>query len=293
MIKEKLGKGALPDLEDKRDFSFAFVAAGSAPVDWNKEYRVDNPPNENQGSSDACVAYASSYFNWQFRRKNFSRRDLFSRIALTWGAYLRDGVKTICEIGQQTRDECPDPTKPTMSNMRVKSDKPDSFGADDKGKQYFRIHHTPSIDQLAQAVRDWKGAVFGIYTEGWTDKNYPKPAPINDGGHALYAMGYHTHSDGKKCIIAKSSWCTSSHHEHHINEDHFLASKVFDGWVLVPNNPMRKRYLVNKEGKMGVLVSEQESFSDVIIWAKSEAHFEQLKKDYEIPADAQTIIYPI
>jgi len=187
-----------------------------------------------------------------------------------------------------------DPASPNPTNMRVKSDQPDSAGAEDKGDRYFLISPAPNIDQIAQAVRDWSGAMIGIYTKGWTDLNYPKPATTAGGGHALYIFGYHTHSDGKKCIIAKSSWCKVGHHTHHINEDHFAASRVYDGWVLVPKNNMVQRYVVNKNGKLGVCVSVDGDgvFSDVVYWAKSQQHLEQMKVQYEIPADAKVITYP-
>src|ERR1043165_8062014 len=102
---QQLGKGLLPQPEDKRDFDFSPIAAAAAPIDWTKEYRLPEPPNENQYTSSSCVAQAASYLHWQLRNRDYSRRDIYSEIYLPQGgAYLRDGVKRIADYGQATRD---------------------------------------------------------------------------------------------------------------------------------------------------------------------------------------------
>src|ERR1051325_7522089 len=125
----KYGTGLLPDQPDQRDYNFQ-QTFGAAPIDWTEEFRLPEPADENQGSSDACVAYSTSYLHWQLKGKDYSRRDLFSRIALQYGAYLRDGVKQVCTTGQQDRKECPDPQYPDPTSMRIKSLNPDSAGMD-------------------------------------------------------------------------------------------------------------------------------------------------------------------
>lgn len=291
-----MGTGALPDRPDSRDLKYVFIAAGAAPIDWSQEFRLPEPPNENQGSSDSCVAQSTSYLHWQLKGKDYSRRDLFSRIALQYGAYLRDGVRQITKTGQQTRDECTDPSPQTALNMRVKSDKPDSAGLDDLEASYLSIGNMP--DEIAQAVRDRGGCIFGVTGnwDTWQDLTNPEPPSGNTENwqHALYAMGYHTHN-GQKCIIAKSSWCSPSHKEHHIKQTYFAKGFTFSPWVVVSsNNNNALRCLVNKYGKIGVLVSVDGDgiFSDTVIWAKDEDHLLALKNMYEIPEDAPTITYP-
>jgi len=296
METTQLGTGAIVDMPDSRDYQYAFVAAGAAPVDWSQEFRLPEPPDENQGSSDSCVAHSSSYLHWQLKGKPYSRRDLFSRIALDFGAELRMGVKQLTKTGQQTKDECPDPKPQTPANMRVKSDKPDSAGADDLETEFFSVGNT--IDQIAQAVRDHKGCIFGVVGNWntWGDLTNPEPPSPNtvNWSHAIHAMGYHMHN-GQKCVIAKSSWCNPSHKEHHIKENYFKAGMTFSPWAVVPKGEyMVKRYIVNKNGKLGVLVSVDGDgvFADTIFWAKSEAHLAVLKREYEIPDNAPTINYP-
>ena len=176
--QEFLGTGLLPDLPDERDYKYekTFGATALTPIDWSKEFRLPDPPNANQGNSDSCVSFSTSYLHWQHTGKVYSKRDLFSRIALQYGAYLRDGVRQICTTGQQDAHECPDPTQPNSANMRVKSTLPDSAGMDDLEASYFGIADI-SPDGLARVIRDNKGCIFGVNGDwdSWSDLTNPKP----------------------------------------------------------------------------------------------------------------------
>src|ERR1051325_7144320 len=157
----QLGKGAIPQPPDERDYSFTPIAPPASPIDWTKEYRLREPPNENQYTSSSCVAQASSYLHWQLRNRDYSRRDVYSEIYLPGGgAYLRDGVKRIADYGQATRDEVPDPSPQTETAMRNKTGTTREKQASDKEKTYFLLG--TSINQIAIAVRDYYGAVFGV-----------------------------------------------------------------------------------------------------------------------------------
>lgn len=245
------GTGFIPDVPDERDYNYQ-QTFGVAPIDWSVEFRLPEPPNENQGSSDACTAYSTSYLHWQLKGRDFSRRDLFSRIAQQYGAYLRDAVKQITVTGQQLRSECFDPQQPNPANMRVRSTTPDNMG--NLEASYFAVNPI-SIDTVAQAVRDHKGCIFGVNIDWdtWTDPTNPTPPKKNDGGHALYAMGYHTH-DNQKCIIAKSSWCDQYHHEHHIKQDYFQSGNVFNPWCVVPKEVMTNVKLVKNGNELGYYI---------------------------------------
>lgn len=294
-----LGKGAVPDIPDERDFKAAFVL-GAAQPDWSKEFRLPEPPDTNQGIADDCVGESSSSFHWQIKRKKFSVRSVFAYIALSYGAYLRDGVKRIVENGQETFDEAPDPNPKTPVNMRSTAGLTPQDALDDRERDYYLADD--NIDSIALGVQAHQGAVFGITGDnlGWSDLTNPRPPTTSDTwGHALYAMGTHRHNVNgvhKKCIIAKSSWCNGTHHEHHINEDYFNKGYVFNAWILVPKETlsMPTRYIVQKGGKLGVLVSVDGPgvFTDTVLWAKSEDHFKQLKLQYEVPDNAPRINYP-
>src|SRR5204862_183203 len=110
---------ALRDLEDPRDFRAEPILSASPPVDWSSPFKLPDPGNEDQGTSNSCVAQAFSYFHNQINAGNYSRRDLYSRIFQPQGgAYLRDGAAAIVAQGQATRDEVSDPDPQTETNMR-------------------------------------------------------------------------------------------------------------------------------------------------------------------------------
>ena len=57
---ENLPKGALPDSPDDHDYKVTSEMIGEVTVDWTKIFRLPDPGNEDQGSSDSCVAQAWS-----------------------------------------------------------------------------------------------------------------------------------------------------------------------------------------------------------------------------------------
>lgn len=230
----KYGKGALRQPEDERDFSAEPILSAAAPVNWSVPFKLPDPGNEDQGSSQSCVAHAFSYYHVQIHAADYSRRDLYSRIVQPGGgAFLRDGAKAICTQGQATRDEVPDPT-PEMENNMTGGAGTLAQEASHAELNYFSVGQ--SIDSIAQTIRDFKGAVFGVNgtNEGWADMANPRPPKPGEvlWGHALYAFGFHLHN-GKKCIIAKSSYCKIVP-EHHFQEEYFTSGNTYNGWTLIP-----------------------------------------------------------
>lgn len=248
--------GCLPDPVDDRDFKLAASPMGIPEVDFSISFSVREPIGEDQGSSDACVAYASSYYHETLKpEKRFSRRDLFCRIALDYGAYLRDGMKAIVEEGQATKDEVSDPVNPDPSNMRDKTGTDPIERIDDKETGYFAIPSN-DINACAYAIKNYNGCLFGVNgtNKGWTNQNEPRPPQEGDGavwGHALFGRGYHLHN-GVRCIIAQSSWCGSGNREHHIKEDYFLQNQTFNPWVLIPRKEETMK-LINDNGTIYIV----------------------------------------
>lgn len=287
---ENLGKGVAPDPTDPRDFLFEEFM-GASPVDFSVGFRLPEPPDENQQTSDACTSYSVSYLHWQIKGKNFSRRDVFSRIALQYGAYLRDAVKALCTSGQQTRDECGDPQTPTEQNMRVRC-ADQNAGIDDLEASYFMIQSN-TIDAVAQAIRDHHGCIFGVYGNniGWQDWRNPVP-PANQAAivwaHAVYGFGYHIHG-GQKCIIAKSSWgrfaAGEGNAEHHIKENYFNQGMTFNAWVVIPKEQImfpaiKVKYISAKGTSYGILVETPDT--TLIVKADTNEEFAKMGKGYGV-----------
>lgn len=277
---QNLGTGSPPQPRDERDFR-AEPIFGVIVIDWSKEFRVIEPSDENQGSSQSCVSQSWSYYHWQLVGKDYSRRSLYSRIFLpTGGAYLRDGGKEITTRGHATRDEAPDPGPiQTEDAMRNRSDITAEEETSDIEQEY-RAFQEEVIDYYAYAIKEYKGVVLGVRGtwKAWEDLTNPQVPTDNDFWyHALYGMGYHLH-DNQKCIIAKSSWCGlydkttknitwpipsnwdsqkyEHHHEHHIKEDYFKSGGIYNNWVLIPKEKQVMIEFVNIEGtgEYGLLV---------------------------------------
>lgn len=300
---EHLGKGAKErEVRDPRNFKLNFLASAAPPIDWSKPVINARPPDTNQRSADCCVGEGNSKAHWRIEGVEFSVKSVFSNIAfpdLGAGANLDDGPNWICKCGQQTLAELPDPDPKNPSNMRDKSGQNPNQALEYREKSYFETNGT--IEQIAQAIRDFGNATFGLAvgTTGWEDLTYPNPPKPNAGGegHCLSAKGFHICKDGQKCIIADSSYCgaQAGHFEHHIRENYFNSGYIFkNAYILVKRSSMITRYIVQKGAKLGVLVSVDGDgiFSDTTLWAKSDAMFEQLKKDYEVPENAPRIVYP-
>lgn len=231
---ENYGKGAIPKLPDVRDFKIETLGA-LPPVNWEDGFLLPNPGDEDQGSSNSCVAQAESYYHNQIHAANYSRRDLYARIFQPGGgAYLADGLSQIIKNGQATRDEVPDPHPQTESNMEDKTGVNAAAEASHKELAYYSL--PADIDSVAGAIKAYQGAIIGVHgsNPGWADMENPRP-PLpgeTQWGHCLYAMGYHLHN-GLKCIICKSSWCNEVK-EHHININYFQSGNTFNNLTLVP-----------------------------------------------------------
>lgn len=228
---EQFGKGAIIDTPDPRDYQ---ISLGAVSVDFNQPFNLPEPPSFDQRGSDCCVSCAWSYFHWQVSGKVFSKRDLFCRIALDYGAYIRDGGLALVKDGQADNQEVPDPSDPTASNMRSTAGTKPEYRIDGKVYKSFVLPQA-DISGIAWAIKQYKGVVMGVYgtNAGWQDKENPTPPSEHDAkwGHALYMFGYHSHN-GEACVIAKSSWSGSS--VHHIKNTYFITGNTFSAWTLVP-----------------------------------------------------------
>jgi len=300
-----LGKGAVRDPLDPRDFKFAdhpTFGAALAAVDWNVPFFNPEPPSNDQNGSGSCVGQAWSYYHQQLKGKDFSRRYLYAIIRLPQGgANIRDGGLRIVNVGQATRDVVPDPSPETEEGMSDKTGINDTEGASDRELDSFSV--AMDIDHWAAAIKAYKGIVGGLEgrDEDWTDLANPNPPPknlISAWGHCLYFFAYHMHEnpDGTKtkCVIAKSSWGDAGNTTvHHIKQNYFDSGFMFNAWTLIPRNTSMQydhyKIFHKATGREGVLVVGQTGFSDAIIWAKDAPMLAQLMADFEIPADAPTI----
>lgn len=259
---ENLIKGCIPDPIDERDYK-AEPLMGSVQIDFSQEFRLPTPPDTDQGQADCCVGEGSSSYHWQLRGVQFAVKSVFAYIAQSYGASIRDGVMQIRNFGQQTFAEIPDPNPKTAQNMRDRSGLNPLQALEFKEFDAFTLPQQ-DINGVAWGVKNYRGVLFGVSgtNAGWQDLVNPTPpvaGDLNPWGHCLYAMGYHTHSDGQKCIIAKSSWCNVVK-EHHIREKYFLTGNVFSAWTLIPKQLIDTKMQLIKDNGTVFLVGTTKSF---------------------------------
>ena len=291
---ETLPKGAIVDAPDSRDFAAAPLLAVLPPVDWQKGSVLPRPPLRDQGQADACVAHAWSYYHQQIKSLEFSRRDLFARIAQQYGADIRSGGWAIVTQGQQTEAELPDPNPETLANMRDKTGIDLAKELDDEEANSFIVPN--DVESVARAIVAYKGVAAGVTgsNEGWQDMTNPRPpqAAETQWGHALYFVDFHIHGDGQKCIIAVTSWPNAGITEHHIRENYFTSGNTFNPWTLIPKEQqsMVVKFKVNQSGKLGIMILE--GFTGTILFADSMAHYTELCDANGITDATPTITIP-
>jgi hypothetical protein len=201
------------------------------------------------------VACAWSYYHWQLRGQQFSRVDLFARIAspAPQGAPIKAGGLAIVNQGQATEAESPDPVPEANDTMRNNAA---ILSADElPWKEYNSFLTDLDIESVARNISTYKGVVCGFYgtNNEWADASVPEPPTavqmadldnqITSGivwGHALYLVDFHLHTnpDGtqEECVIGATSWPNSlGITEHHMRARYFnVPGAVYDCWTLIP-----------------------------------------------------------
>ena len=123
--EENFGTGLVADLHDGRDFSFGTYLEsyeskiGEVALDWDKGYNIeDDLAFKFPGKKSANLLYlalvkaTSSYkesVEYYLKRSTTpkSAKSIYSQIALPGGgAYLREGIKTACELWHKHGSRC-------------------------------------------------------------------------------------------------------------------------------------------------------------------------------------------
>jgi len=217
-----LGKGAVPDPPDNRDYYFEKVF-GEAEFDWKKGYDVEREIGEklkveNQNGSSSCVAQAFSKYaevlevveNRKFT--DLSARDIYSRIYLpTGGAYLRAGARLMVKRGVLTEKTCPSYERgkpPKEPFMREKVEGKDKEAMVYASKAYYTTWHKSNFDMIARLIETGHGAVTGVSgtNSGWKTGNVKPPkAGEKTWGHAIF-LGKAALKNGRKKLGFLNSW---------------------------------------------------------------------------------------
>lgn len=282
-IKE-VGKGAIPDPKDDRDYIYEALGT-SSDVKWDEGFDIEEKLGyklkpKNQHFSYSCVGQAYAIYKAVKRNINpdyneVSAKSIYSLIALgnNQGAYLRDGADTLKIAGALTELKLPSFNKEGIATEEHLTDK--TWFTEQARKEmlvlrvndYFRVT-TWNIDGFAKAIRDGDGMVAGVVgnNNGTWLTTYPKP-PINapqgeTWGHALY-FGKFRIRDGKKEIGCLNSWGNIGENGWQwLGEEWFAENGryLFSPWVLIYTNNINN--MTNDSAK----ILKDKNSSAVGIW---------------------------
>jgi C1A family cysteine protease len=212
------------DFHDPRDFKYK-VSAPEAPrvVPPLVDLRPGCPPVYDQADLGSCTgnALAGAYQFGDMKQGHpsfipsrlfiyYNERVIENTVNEDAGAQIRDGIKTLAELGV-----CPETMWQYNTWKFTKKPCPQCYTEALKNQilEYYRIaEHT--LQGVKEALADGFPVAFGftLYESFMTDDvartgmaiaPLPNEAPI--GGHAVLAVGY---DDSKQCLIVRNSWGT-------------------------------------------------------------------------------------
>jgi C1A family cysteine protease len=211
--------GWTPDVPDFRDHMYAleYVTAENLPT--SVDLRKDCPDVYNQGALGSCTANAiGACFDFIHKKtKNnfiypsrlfiyYNERAMEGSIKTDSGAMIRDGIKSVVNLGT-----CTEKTWPYIISKFTKKPTVKSYREAKKYQalEYKRLDNT-NVNELKKCLADNLPFVFGIsvynsFYRANSNGNVPMPVQSDNllGGHALLCVGY---NDDKKVFIVRNSW---------------------------------------------------------------------------------------
>lgn len=215
--------GWKPDLPDQRDFQFEAAAPMLAKLPAKVDLRNGCPPVYDQGQLGSCTANAiAAAFQFDLMKQKapsfmpsrlfiyYNERSIENTINTDSGAQIRDGIKSIADIGI-----CPETMWPYQTNEFAV--KPFQICYADalkhKAVQYHRISRV--LDQMRACLAQGFPFVIGFTVyDGFESSavassgklNMPGASEKVVGGHAVMVVGY---DHGQKRFIVRNSWGTT------------------------------------------------------------------------------------
>jgi len=211
--------GWVPDRPDYRDKLYSAIAAPPKKLPSKVDLREGCSRVEDQGQLGSCTANAL-VGNLEFLRRKAGRRvSNLSRLFIYYneremegtinddaGAMIRDGVKSLVNLGVCTERKWPyDITKFTQKP-------PDACYKQAADHQVTSYHRIISLQQMRECLAEGYPFVFGfsVYEAFESEEvantgklDLPKPGEKQLGGHAVMAVGY---DDSAKRALIRNSW---------------------------------------------------------------------------------------
>jgi C1A family cysteine protease len=213
--------GWAPDLPDHRDHLYSAPLPVLTKLPPKKDLRSGCPPVYDQGQLGSCTANAISGAI-QFEQKKqalnvfmparlfvyYNERDMEGTVNSDAGAQIRDGVKSVSNLGV-----CPETEWPYDINKFADKPTPKCYTDAKKCEAvgYQRLDST-NLNQLKGCIATGYPFVFGftVYESFESAEvaktgvlNLPGPKEKVEGGHAVLAVGY---DDSTQRFTVRNSW---------------------------------------------------------------------------------------
>ncbi|MBD1393507.1 C1 family peptidase [Mucilaginibacter glaciei] len=220
MNRSNVYYGWKPDLPDFRDFRYAAPAPVLEALPAKADLREKCPPVYNQAQLGSCTANAiAGAFEFDLMKQAapvftpsrlfiyYNTRVIENTVNTDAGAYLRDGMSSISNIGVCNEQIWPYnisefATKPFESCYKK--------AAGHKALSFYRVDR--SLDQMKGCLADGYPFVFGfsVYEQFESQEaaatgtvNLPLQTDKFKGGHAVVAVGY---NDAAERFLVRNSW---------------------------------------------------------------------------------------
>ena len=212
--------GWIPDLPDHRDHLYAAPPPRLQALPASVDMRPQCPPVYDQGQLGSCTANSiggAIEFDQMKEQQTafvpsrlfiyYNERDIEGTVSSDSGAQIRDGIKTVAQLGV-----CPETEWPyDITQFAVKpAQQCYTDAAQHKVASYQRV--IQDLNQFKGCLADGYPFVFGFSVyESFesqavaTSGHAPMPAPSEQqlGGHAVCCVGY---DDSNQWFIVRNSW---------------------------------------------------------------------------------------
>ena len=263
IYRKKIDFGGVKDNDDERDYPFeAFIGAGDLviPNEYDVEEKYGKLPVKNQKSTQACGAYAITYYAMMLNLIETGEVvDLSPRWYYPWtrlnggGSFTRDNVLRLVETGATPESYFPSNpiTEEHLSSKSGFTDELAQLAETYQGRVATVLSKGATFDEYRVAIFKGHGVVSGynLSSQGyWADPVRPPKSGEKTTGHIIYMKGYGTDQHGDYISYKESS----QRGEVRLRRDYFEKGFVHSAWTVI-DIPNKEEAMVTKDNANGIL----------------------------------------
>lgn len=242
----------------RRLFAKKLVGAGE-PMDWSKGYDIGSCKIKNQHNSFSCGGQAGSYLleNRGLIKDEISAKSVYAPIAYPQGGTTIPAlINQLCKKGANLEKAVPSYYTNGSCDETLMTDKswmtPQTLADAATRAGYTAKHVSIDIESIAQAVRDWGGAIMEIrgQNNGTWLSSFPQP-PIKGRGDMwqhFMCLKNPCLINGVKSIGAFQSWGgeVGAGGVQFFQDNYIKSGHILDIFVLIPNQSPDIQPIINK-----------------------------------------------